>query len=116
VSQFIAEIVRDDHLDPEDEAILRSYYDPNLIVNQETLNRVGGNLDKLSATLGSAKKAIAAAKKAQIEKVPAGQVYETAAGSGAMTDKQYVVASNAGTVPFDAIKLQAAMRRMGTAD
>jgi hypothetical protein len=33
-----------------------------------------------------------------------------------MTDKQYVAASNAGTVPFDAIKLQAAMRRMGTAD
>ena len=76
----------------------------------------GNGLAALAQRLGEAKKAIAAANKAQIEKVPAGQVYETAGGGGAMTDRQYVVASNAGTVPFDAIKLQAAMRRMGTAD
>ena len=76
-------------------------------------------VEKVMKDVGAAKAekpAKAAAKKAALEKVPAGQTFEQPTGSGGLTDSQYIKASNAGTVPFDANKLQAAMRRMGYED
>ena len=127
VSQFIATLARDHGIkDQADLTLLNTYARQLPPMPTPTFDGAGEPdgafaewiaagqvIADLAVRLADRQKFEAEAKKAKLAAVPNGTQIETAGGA-AMSDAQYVKASNAGRIPFDAVKLQDAMRRMGT--